>query len=239
MESRCSTVGVAMTERFWTWLAGVHARTVCLSMAVLFALSAYLVQRDDTPAGTVTPWQNISQEAKGPAVELFRVRRSTNAVNPFISEHLARLDAEKQRKAAEDTQHRLDAEKQKAAEEAQRRLEEEQRKAAEEAKRVAAEKLAAEKAVQQNQPVPKTPEPKPSPEPDPVVLVYRGMIKRTDGVIVAVVLDRKSGFESVLVVGENVAGCKVAGIGRDDLKLIRADGTEQLLQVNVPAQMGM
>jgi hypothetical protein len=214
-------------QYFLRHIVDIRPRTVLLvTLALLGAAIVWVIGRE-TKARRQPAEVPSAVVAKVPAAPHLIWPAITSNVqskppnNPFHSTHiekyLARLAAEKA--AAEETARK------EAAEAARKAAEEAARKAAEEAARKAAEEAARKaQAVQPGQP---------AGPPPPVFAeyVYRGLLQRTDGGIMALIETRQPPVSRFYSVGEACRGMVVTNIAARQLDLIRPDGGVQTLKV--------
>ena len=79
------------------------------------------------------------------------------------------------------------------------------------------------------------PPPAPPKQKQTVSITYHGMLRRTDGRILAWVEDSESGRSSFYAAGEETEGVTVGAIRESELDVRLADGTKVTLRINEPA----
>lgn len=223
-----------MNDLFWRWLLRVNARGVfVVTLAALVLALAWrltLVQEDERQPPAVGP---AAQRARHVSPETPVDAAVTEKRDPFQSPYLTQVierEAERQRRLEEEAKRRAEEEARERAEaEAAAAL-----KAAKDAERKAAAAKAPAKAADAPAPAPAAAAAAaPVPEPKPVALLYRGMMRRTDGVVLALIENQTEGRAVFYKQGESVLGMAVDEIERDGVSLVRVNDERERLKAGV------
>jgi len=242
-----------MIEGFWQSLLRVNARGVFLLTGLLLVLLGYWTLVREWPArsaveGHETPSQIEEEPIEGTARLAFGDRLPTAWSNPFSSTFLKRaVEREKAEKVREL------AEARKA--EAEKRTNEDREKVE------AAKKQAEKPPAQKKKPVPAKAAAKPQKKPakqakkpqvakkvvpparksgksGPIVLVYRGLMTRTDGTTVALIENKTSGKVDVFKRGDIIEKLHIDEFTRDRITLVMEDNTCHILEAGQQKKVG-
>ena len=199
-------------ELFWHWLIKMNVRAVFVLVSgcvVLLALTG-IPQFERTTGG---PARSLAVSELGVPGDGFRVtgeiRLPKATKDPFCSDYLEKLTIDEEKR--------------------QRLLAEASRRDAELA---AAAATLSEEAVENPPVVVATNRSSTGNVKVPVVLLYRGLITRTDGVTVAMMRNQASGEVVSCVTGDTFAGFKVAEISINQVVLLGKDDSRHVLQVD-------